>query len=70
MKAASVHELKREMKNISQEELLQLCLRLTKFKKENKELVTYLIYEAADERSYIESVKCEIDEQFENINRP
>lgn len=69
MKAASVHELKREMKNISQEELLQLCLRLTKFKKENKELVTYLIYEAADERSYIESVKCEIDEQFENINR-
>jgi len=69
LKAASVHELKREMKNSSQEELLELCLRLTKFKKENKELVTYLIYEAADEHSYIESVKREIDEQFENINK-
>lgn len=69
MKAASVHDLKREMKNSSQEELLELCLRLTKFKKENKELVTYLIYEAADEHSYIESVKREIDEQFENINK-
>lgn len=69
MKAASVHELKREMKNNSKEELLELCLRLTKFKKENKELVTYLIYEASDEHSYIESVKREIDVQFENINK-
>ncbi|MBL4653482.1 MAG: hypothetical protein JKY53_11590 [Flavobacteriales bacterium] len=69
MKAASVHELKREMKNSSQEELLELCLRLTKFKKENKELVTYLIYEASDEHSYVESVKREIDNQFDNINK-
>ena len=69
MKAASVHELKREMKNISQEELLDICLRLTKFKKENKELVTYIVYEEADEQSYIESVKREIDRQFENINK-
>lgn len=69
MKAASVHELKRELKHRSQAELLELCLSLTKFKKENKELVTYLLYEAPDESSYIESVKREIDEQFENINK-
>jgi hypothetical protein len=69
LKAASVHELKRELKNCSQSELLELCLSLTKFKKENKELITYLLYEAPDEAAYIESVKREIDEQFEGINK-
>lgn len=50
-------------------ELLELCLRLSKFKKENKELLTYLLFEAFDEESYIKGVKEEIDNQFELINR-
>jgi hypothetical protein len=48
--------------------LLELCLRLSRFKKENKELLTYLLFESSDELSYIKSVKSEIDEQFEQIN--
>ena len=46
-----------------------MCLRLSRFKKENKELITYLLFEASDEASYVESVKREIDEQFEQVNR-
>jgi hypothetical protein len=69
MKAATIHELKRELKNCSQNELLEHCLRLSKFKKENKELLTYLVFEAEDEYSYIESVKAEIDIQFEQVNK-
>jgi hypothetical protein len=42
---------------------------LSKFKKENKELLTYLLYEASDEAAYIEGVKREIEEEFEQINR-
>lgn len=68
MKAASVNELKKELGHKTSAELLELCLRLSKFKKENKELLTYLLYEVQDEASYIESVKQEIDEQFEEIN--
>jgi len=49
--------------------LLELCLRLSRFKKENKELLTYLLFDSSDEQAYIESVKREIDEQFEQINR-
>jgi hypothetical protein len=48
--------------------LLELCLRLSRFKKENKELLTYLLFESSDEPGYILSVKREIDEQFEQIN--
>ncbi|VXD13132.1 hypothetical protein [Marinoscillum sp. 108] len=68
MKAATVSEIKRELKTKTTEELSELCLRLSKFKKENKELLTYLLYEAADEESYIQSVKTEMDDQFEEIN--
>jgi hypothetical protein len=49
--------------------LLELCLRLSRFKKENKELLTYLLFESSDEQAYIEGVKREVDEQFEQINR-
>ena len=68
MKTATVKQLKDELKHHSSDELMTLCLRLSRFKKENKELLTYLLFEAHDEASYIESIKVEIDEQFETIN--
>src|SRR5690606_42047934 len=68
MKAVSVVTIKKELKHRSQEELIELCLRLSKFKKENKELLTYLLFESHDEMGYIETVKQELDEQFETIN--
>ncbi len=68
MKAVSVVTIKKELKHRSSEELMELCLRLSKFKKENKELLTYLLFESHDESGYIETVKVEIDQQFEDIN--
>lgn len=68
MKAVSVKQIKTALNNCSQNEIMELCLNLSKFKKENKELLTYLLFEADYEEGYIESVKLEIDEQFELIN--
>ena len=69
MKAASISEIKQELENSTQKELLLLCLRLAKYKKENKELLTFLLFEAGDLQSYIKNVKTEIDNQFSDINR-
>ncbi|PIB36971.1 hypothetical protein BFP72_16950 [Reichenbachiella sp. 5M10] len=69
MKAASVKELKDALKEKSEMELMELCLQLSRFKKENKELLTYLLYESHDEDSYIHGVKQEMDELFGDINR-
>ncbi len=69
MKAASLSEIKQELENSTQKELLGLCLRLAKYKKENKELLTFLLFEAGDLQSYITNVKAEIDGQFSVINR-
>lgn len=69
MKAASISDIKKELKFKSPEELMDLCLRLARFKKENKELLTYLLYEQVDEEAYVATVKNEMDIQFEAINQ-
>lgn len=68
MKTASVKELKMELSNSAPDVLVNLCLSLSKFKKENKELLTYLLYEQADEPGFIRGVKEEVDEQFLQMN--
>jgi hypothetical protein len=69
MKAVTVKEISQELLNLTPKELRDLCLRLSRFKKENKELLTYLLFESSDEVSYVESVKKEIDQQFEKVNK-
>ena len=68
MRTASIHELKKEMSIKNAGELLEICLRLAKFKKENKELVTYLLFEAHDQVGFIEGVKAEVLELFEGLS--
>lgn len=69
MKAASLSELKKELGTLPPKDVLAICIRLAKYKKDNKELLTYLLYEAHDERSYIETIKSGIDKQFAEMNR-
>jgi hypothetical protein len=68
MKASTINELKQELAGIPPAHLTELCLRLARFKKENKELLTYLLFESHDELSYIKGVKQEMADQFANIN--
>lgn len=68
MKAASVKEIKTSLETLSPHELIAISLRLARFKKENKELLTYMLFEEQDEESYISSVKMEIDSAFEQLN--
>jgi hypothetical protein len=69
MKTVTVKDLKEELNLRTPKEVRELCLRLSRFKKENKELLTYLLFESSDEATYIESVKTGIDEQFDQLNR-
>ena len=68
MKAASVHELKQQLKETDKKDLIDICLRLAKYKKENKELIDYLLFQSHDLDGYIAQVKEEIDEAFSQMN--
>jgi len=69
MRSASIHELKQELLSTPANELAELCVRLAKYKLENKELLTYLLFEAHDTEGFMQSVKKEVDEQFAQINQ-
>lgn len=65
---ASISEIKKELEKRNKKELLEDCLRLVKFKKENKELLSYILFESHDQSSFIQKVKDEVDSLFEGMN--
>lgn len=69
MNAASVKEIKTTLEQMPSPELVELCMRLIKFKKENKELATYLLFDAYDEAGYVTNVKAALLLLFEDVNR-
>jgi hypothetical protein len=58
-------DLKKELLELSKPELIQLCLRVAKLKRENKELLAYLIFDSDDPLFYAQKLKPEIKEVFE-----
>lgn len=68
MKTASVKEIKQEIENISPSALVELTMKLVKFKKEIKELSTYLLFEAHDEASYVAGIKESLHLMFTDVN--
>jgi len=67
MNTSSINEIKKELNTLDSDTLLMLCMRMAKYKKENKELLTYLLFEAHNEQSYIESIKEDITELFTGL---
>lgn len=68
MQVATIDSLKGELKSLPPKQVLDLLLRLARFKKENKELLTYLLFESHNIQAYIDQVKADITDAFEEID--
>jgi hypothetical protein len=68
MNASTSQQIKDQLQHSTKDELIKLCLRLVRFKKENKELLDYLLFQSHDLESYIGLVKAEIEEGFTQVN--
>jgi hypothetical protein len=68
MNSASISEIKKELQRLDADALHAICLRLAKYKKENKELLSYLLSDAHDEAGYIRSVKEDMDVMFVELD--
>ena len=68
MEAAPLKEIRAEIKRLSEKELQDIILRLGRFKKENKELLTYVLFEEADERSFVMQIKEQMDADFDEVD--
>jgi hypothetical protein len=69
MKSESISNLKKEIQSLPPELIVQYCIRMAKYKTENKELLSYLIFNAYDQQTFIAEVKEEIDQQFMSLNK-
>ena len=68
MRTASLNELQKELNMLPPKQVMDICSRLIKYKKENKELLTYLLFEADDEESYKKNIKEKVDQDFQDVN--
>ncbi len=68
MRTATIHEIKKELEHKNNKELIAFCTRLSKFKKENKELITFLLFEEDNIANYIENIKRDMILLFEAIS--
>lgn len=64
MKAASIAEIKKSLVRLDHGELFEACLRLARFKQDNKELLTYLLFMQHDESQFVRHLCDHIDDQF------
>jgi hypothetical protein len=62
-----LQDIKKEIQHLPHEQLAELCLRLARYKKENKELLAYLLFDANDEHSFIEKIKAEVGFMFSQL---
>jgi hypothetical protein len=68
MTPASISDIKKELQTLEPKQLAELCMFLAKYKKDNKEYLCYLLFDAHDKESAVKSIKEEIDIQFTQIN--
>ncbi|MEO6706478.1 MAG: hypothetical protein ABI297_00385 [Ginsengibacter sp.] len=64
----TVNEIKKDLTRRDANELLEYCLRLARFKKENKELLAFLLFDSDNMPGFVENIKKEVEDQFGMIN--
>jgi hypothetical protein len=69
MKPEKLSDLKKILAGLSATELTEICLRLAKYKKENKELLTYLLFDVQEPMKYAEDVKIFLIADFETMQK-
>lgn len=69
MSPATIDDIKKELQKLPPRKVLELTLKLARFKKENKELLSFLLFEADDQQGYVQSLQLEIEEMFKDIHK-
>ena len=67
MKASSLNEVKKELAELPGKRLVELCVALAKYKKDNKEFLDYLLFKSHDNAGFVNEIKIEIDDHFSEL---
>lgn len=67
MNSPKLSSIRKELNSLPPEVLISICLKLAKYKTENKELLNYLLFYNHDKQVYINEVKKFLDDSFSNL---
>src|SRR5688500_11076753 len=67
MKFAGVQAIKKELQLRPPKKLQERCLRLAKYKKDNKELLAFLLLESNEKRGFIDALRSDLNEEFTEL---
>ncbi|HQQ94170.1 MAG TPA: hypothetical protein PLQ93_06420 [Bacteroidia bacterium] len=56
------------MKHLHASDLIELCIKLARYKKENKDYLDYLLFSASDRDRYLNDIKSDMELQFGSID--
>jgi hypothetical protein len=62
-----LQDIKKELQHLSGPQIADLCLRLARHKKENKELLAYLLFESDNQTDFVEKAKAEVGFMFSQL---
>lgn len=68
MDISSLQQIKKELEKVDHKQMIQYCLKLASYKRDNKLYLNYLLFESENEITYKEKIQSEILKQFEDIN--
>ena len=69
MNTASISDIKKELQIQDTKKVLDLCLKLAKSNKQTKELLSYLLFDAHDEATFLTATKSDIKALFVEFPR-
>lgn len=68
MKPERLNEIKKELKSLEQVELVEVCLKLSRFKKDNKEFLSYILFNSENPDEYIRAVTSSLQDHFKDLS--
>ena len=68
MISSSLSIIKKELQSLSPQQLIEVCISLSKFKKENKELVDYLLFKANNEEDFIKEINADVSILMQDVH--
>jgi hypothetical protein len=68
MKTYPLSQIRKELLTLPATDLAAVSLKMARFRKENKELLSYLLFESGNEAAYIEGIKSTLDADFAGLH--
>lgn len=65
----AISELNKQLQQLPPKKIAEICIRIAKYKKDNKELLDYLLNESENEEAFRERIKSETEHGFLEMNR-